>query len=199
MTLGMCRVATPLFTSATGSYLGATVDEPAGGPRACPSGVPAPERGDSSSPDRLTPGTRPGSAWWACSCPPTMLPGGRGPRRVAPAPPRGPLNRPPCHLAALLPPAGQALRCSARAVAGNTQSRRQVSNGDAARGRPSRWGTQPLGKHAQPAWPPWGRLVAGPCKPCSAGGLPGCLLVRAARQRQARRSPAGTPGGDVMA
>jgi hypothetical protein len=46
-------------------------------------GVPAPLRGDSSSPDRLAPGRWLVSAWRACACP-HVAPGGRGPRRVAP-------------------------------------------------------------------------------------------------------------------
>jgi hypothetical protein len=123
------------------------------GPPCLPVWRANPVRGDSSSPDRLAPGPRPGSAWWASSCPPHDAP-----RRTRPAPrcprtPRGPLNRPPCLFCRLLPPAGQALGCSARAVAGSTQSRRQVSKGDAARGRPCA-GNAALGPHAQPALPP---------------------------------------------
>jgi len=87
---------TPLFASAMGSYLLPTVDKPAGGLVLCPSGVPTPVRGDSRSPDRLAPGPRPGSAWWACSCPPHDASRRTRPASRRPRTPRGPLYRPPC-------------------------------------------------------------------------------------------------------
>jgi hypothetical protein len=120
------------------------------GPRACPSGVPTPVRGDSSSPDRPAPGPRPGSAWWALFVSPARCSQADAARVALPpcaARAAQPSTLPPRRL---LPPAGQALRCSARVVAGNTQSRRQVSQGDAARGRPCA-GNAALGPHAQPA------------------------------------------------
>jgi len=97
---------TPLFASAMGSYLLPTVDKPAGGLVLCPSGVPTPVRGDSRSPDRLAPGPRPGSAWWACSCPPHDASRRTRPASRRPRTPRGPLYRPPCPCR-LAPTSGQ--------------------------------------------------------------------------------------------
>jgi hypothetical protein len=119
MTLGMCRVATPLFTSPRGSYLWATVDEPAG--------APVPARLAYQPMCEVTAAAQTGSH----PAPGRGLPGGpvRCPARCSQAD----------AARAALPP------CAARAAQPSTLPFAACSGkGDAARGRPYAGTTAPV-------------------------------------------------------